>query len=89
MSTSSVGIPTMTETDGYKEWHLNGELHREDGPALECPDGTNEWYINGELHREDGPAFVGSRGDNIWFLNGERLSEEEHSSHMTLVKRAI
>ena len=25
--------------DGYKEWFLNGKLHREDGPAIEYASG--------------------------------------------------
>lgn len=32
---------------GNKRWHLNGELHREDGPAIEFADGTISWYLNG------------------------------------------
>lgn len=28
-----------------------GELHREDGPAVEEADGTKKWYLNGQLHR--------------------------------------
>ena len=31
---------------GNKYWYLEGELHREDGPAVEYPDGTKEWYLN-------------------------------------------
>jgi hypothetical protein len=34
--------------NGTKYWYLNGELHREDGPATEYPDGTKYWYLNGE-----------------------------------------
>ena len=35
-------------SDGSKEWYLNGNLHRKDGPAIEYADGTKEWYLNGE-----------------------------------------
>jgi hypothetical protein len=31
-----------------KFWYLNGERHREDGPAMEFEDGTKFWYLNGE-----------------------------------------
>ena len=34
--------------DGTKSWYLNGKLHREDGPAIECADGNKFWYLNGE-----------------------------------------
>jgi thermostable 8-oxoguanine DNA glycosylase len=33
--------------DGTKCWLLNGELHREDGPAIEYANGYKEWYLNG------------------------------------------
>ena len=43
---------------GNKHWfNENGELHREDGPAVENINGRKEYHINGQLHREDGPAI--------------------------------
>ena len=33
---------------GRKAWYINGEYHREDGPAIERADGTKSWYINGK-----------------------------------------
>ena len=62
--------------DGTKEWYLNGQRHREDGPAVEWTDGTKYWYLNGQLHREDGPAFEDSNGYKSWFLNGQRHRED-------------
>jgi len=62
---------------GNKEWFLNGNLHREDGPAIEWADGHKEWYLNGNLHREDGPAFEGSNGYKEWYLNGKKLTEAQ------------
>ena len=36
-------------SDSKTEWYnLNGELHREDGPAIEFADGDKSWYINGQ-----------------------------------------
>ena len=35
-------------SDGTKYWYLNGNLHREDGPAIERSNGTKEWWLNGE-----------------------------------------
>jgi len=32
---------------GTKRWYLNGELHCEDGPAVEWADGNKEWWLNG------------------------------------------
>jgi hypothetical protein len=36
-------------TDSKTEWfNLNGDLHREDGPAEEWANGDKYWYINGK-----------------------------------------
>jgi len=35
-------------SDGSKRWYLNGEFHREDGPAYVEPNGTKAWYLNGK-----------------------------------------
>ena len=32
--------------DGHKHWYLNGQLHREDGPAIVMPGGYKEWWLN-------------------------------------------
>jgi hypothetical protein len=54
------------------EWrNKGGELHREDGPAVEYLDGSKEWWINGKLHREDGPARWVSDYSWGWYLNGK------------------
>ncbi len=65
------------EQDGTKMWYLNGELHREDGPAVEYPDGTKHWFLNGEYHCEDGPAFEYADGTKMWYLNGKSVSWQE------------
>ena len=36
-----------TGADGSNHWYLNGELHREGGPAVEWADGSKWWYLNG------------------------------------------
>ena len=63
--------------DGSKFWYVNGEYHREDGPAIEWSDGTKYWYVNGQLHREDGPAIEYSDGSKYWYVNGIRLSNRQ------------
>ena len=35
-----------TDADGDKHWYMNGERHREDGPAIEYADGDKYWYLN-------------------------------------------
>jgi hypothetical protein len=66
----------MTDNNGNKEWRLNGELHREDGPAAEYINGYKAWYIHGKRHREDGPAIERVNGDKWWYLNGKRHRED-------------
>jgi hypothetical protein len=69
--------PTLkTYKDGTQTWWLNGEYHREDGPAIIRPDGTKRWYLNGKIHREDGPAAIYPDGTQEWFLNGEFHRED-------------
>jgi len=74
------------EEAGIKHWYLNGELHREDGPAVEWANGFKAWYRNGELHREDGPAAEWATGDKYWWLNGKRVTEEEHKRRTAKAK---
>ena len=62
---------------GDKEWYRNGQLHREDGPAIEYANGYIAWYQNGQRHREDGPAVEYANGDKEWYRNGQRLTESE------------
>ncbi len=62
--------------DGTKRWFLNGKLHREDGPAIECADGGKCWYINDKLHREDGPAVECADGGKCWYIN-DKLHRED------------
>ena len=69
-------------SNGNKYWHLNGKLHREDGPAVEYYDGYKSWWLNGKRHREDGPAIEYSDGHKCWALNGKELSEEEYNNKM-------
>jgi len=68
---------TVKVNEYGKFWFLNGERHREDGPAIEWADGNKYWCLNGYLHREDGPAIEFASGDKDWYLNGKCLSEKE------------
>ena len=62
--------------NGDRKWFLNGEYHREDGPAIEIVNGSKYWYLNNKLHREDGPAIERSSGTKEWFLNGKFHRED-------------
>ena len=64
--------------DGSIRYHnQKGQLHREDGPAVEYSNGFKYWYKNGHLHREDGPAIERTNGDKEWSLNGKLLTKEQ------------
>lgn len=57
--------------DGASErWYVDGELHREDGPAIQWDSGDTEWYFQGRLHREDGPAVCSWTAGNFWYRHG-------------------
>jgi hypothetical protein len=63
---------TVTVYNDRTEWkNEKGQLHREDGPAIEYTNGNKSWYLNGQLHREDGPAIECTNGDKVWYLNGK------------------
>jgi len=64
------------EPDGTVHWKLNGDFHREDGPAIEWADGSKHWYLNDELHREDGPAIEWAEGSKYWYQNNELHRED-------------
>ena len=63
--------------DNSTEWRLDGEKHREDGPAVEWANGYKAWYLNGKKHREDGPAVVDANGDEYWYLKGIQINKED------------
>jgi len=72
------------DVNGTKRWYLNGNLHRENGPAIEYADGTKCWYLNGKRHREDinpetgltCPAIEYANGYKEWYLNGKCHRED-------------
>jgi hypothetical protein len=63
--------------NGSRIWYLNGNLHREDGPACEFTNGTRWWVLNDKLHREDGPAIENADGTRQWYLNDTVYYTEE------------
>jgi hypothetical protein len=63
-----IGAPAIEYLDGDNEWRINGELHRDDGPAFTYG-GRTVWYQHGLCHRVGGPAFV-FPGTECWFKDG-------------------
>jgi hypothetical protein len=81
--------PKLTVYDnGDKVWKLpSGDLHREDGPAVECINGYKAWFLNGNLHNKDGPAIEwGSGSKEWWYLNGIEYTEQEYKYKMRSIK---
>lgn len=77
--------PAIIWADGTREWVVNGQHHREDGPAIEqkVKSGWGSWYKHGKLHRLDGPAeiFCLREGDQYltyknWFKEGQLHRED-------------
>ncbi len=63
-----------------KEWEQEtiqyldkeGNLHREDGPALIRQDGANIYYKHREAHRQYGPSSIFADGYRAFYRNGNR-----------------
>lgn len=72
---------------GAKEWYLNGNPHRTDGPALEGVNGYKAWFLNGQRHRTDGPAVEGIRVCQWWYQDQfiEVNSQEEFESWLKVL----
>jgi len=60
-----------TDREGNKRWYLKGELHREDGPAVEWVDGSKAWFRHDTRHRVDGPAVEYASGTKEWWRDGK------------------
>lgn len=58
------------DKNGNLFYYSNGDLHRENGPAIEWSDGTKEWYVRGVRHRSDGPAVIYPSNTKAWYKNG-------------------
>lgn len=61
--------------DGTIVRYKNGNVHSNEGPAIERPDGSKEWYDRGRLHNAKGPAQTWIDGHSCWWYNGERHCE--------------
>ena len=76
----------IIDPNGNKEWFLNGQCHRVDGPAIEYVSGTKCWYLNGQRHRVDGPAIEYASGHKFWYLNGQEYTDLKLFQQMVKLK---
>ena len=75
----------------YESYYMNGERHREEGPAhteyyQNYSVKIKVYYINNEKHREDGPANIeyykdGSIFSEAYYING-KLNREEGPAYI-------
>ena len=77
---------TYKDRTGIIQTFVNGELHKNDGPAVEWPDGSSAWYVGGKLHRIDGPAYETDSGYKSWYINGKLITELEHKLLCDIMK---
>lgn len=72
-----IGGPAIIYINGDEEWFVNGNPHREDGPAIIRDGGKHkEWWINGERHRENGPALIDKYGNMAWLQHDKGHRED-------------
>ena len=57
-------------------YYKDGNIHRDDGPAIEDANGDKYWFVNGKRHRDDGPAIEDANGDKKWYKDGEIHRED-------------
>lgn len=55
------------EYKGYKCWCIDGDVHKEDGPAKIYQDGRKEYWFQGEWHRD-------IKTDKQWFKKVKNLN---------------
>lgn len=65
----------VIESNGSTCWYDNGQIHREDGPAIIYDNGGKEWCKRGKRHRDNGPAIICSDNSTEWWLN-DKLHRE-------------
>ena len=80
------------EICGEIRWmDANGQLHREDSPAVENAYGFQnscKWYVNGKLHRMNGPALIFPSGYEYWYVCYKHVpvkSQEEFEQYLRLL----
>lgn len=67
-------------------YYLDDQIHRTDGPAIECINGTKKWFAYDKLHRIDGPAIEWNTGGKVWYINGKEYSEQKFNDYIHNLK---
>ena len=58
-------------------YELNGQRHREDGPAIIIQDIVEMWYVKGKCHRLNGPAIEWADGTEEFYINGDKYEDKD------------
>ena len=73
----ALALRVVVDQHGIRKYfNAAGQLHREDGPAIEWADGSKFWYQYGSLHRTNGPAIETDNGHTEWWVNDRRHRED-------------
>lgn len=74
-------VESFTFPNGATIYLKNGQLHRDNGPAIEFPGGMGlVFFQHGKLHRDNGPAIHWPYEDDCqWYKHGIKIS----STHQT------
>ena len=75
-------LPSVIDVDRV-EWHnADGQVDRDDGPAIIYRSGTRSWVKNGKTHRVGAPALTYDHVGEVWKVDGKlhRLDGAAHIS---------
>lgn len=68
----------VDEHGNRRHYNHLGQLHCEEGPAVEWEGGAVEWYQNGKRHCASGPAVEYAGGYREWWLHGTQYTQDAH-----------
>ena len=87
-------MTSKAEYDFYPDGTLDkywkneeGQVSRDDGPALEYAEGIREWFKNGLRHRENGPAIIWDDGFCLYYLNDNLYFKKEYWKEIEKIKK--
>lgn len=80
----------VVEPNGTRKcYNALGQLHCEEGPAVEYQTGGKVWYRNGMTHREDGPAVVYPNSQKCWFIEDCAVSQEKFNEYVSRIAEEV
>ena len=80
----------VVSLDGtVRYYNEQGQLHNENGPAIESPGVTLQWYNNGNRHRLNGPAIEHASGLKYWYYNNKHIKCYSQEEFERLIKLKV